>query len=161
MAVVEGINVLNINELAQSLRMSHLPGEHITVELTQKGQDSHQGIAHLSDGTMVVVEQASSRIGQTLEVEVIRSLQTAAGRMMFARVAEKKQPIVSTPAANKASQIAPKSAARSNGRRPQPQGNQPAARVKQHQEAPRRQSRRPPTSRQREAAFIDLVDKQP
>ena len=84
-AVVEGIKVLNINELAQSLRMQHLPGEHMMIELTQKGQDSHQGVGYLSDGTMVVVEQSNKYIGQTVQVEVVRSLQTAAGKMMFAR----------------------------------------------------------------------------
>lgn len=91
-AVVEGITVLNINELAQSLRMSHLPGEQILIDLTQKGQDSHQAVGHLADGTMVVVEQSSSMIGQQVLVEVVRSLQTAAGKMMFAkRVGESKQ----------------------------------------------------------------------
>lgn len=84
-AVVEGIQVLNINELAQSLRMAHLPGEQLVVELVQKGQDAHQGVGYLPDGTMVVVEQGSSQIGQSVTVEVVRSLQTAAGKMMFAR----------------------------------------------------------------------------
>ena len=91
-AVVEGIQVLNINELAQGLRMAHLPGETMLVELVQKGQDNHQGVGYLADGTMVVVEQASGQIGQTLQVEVTRSLQTAAGKMMFARKIEQKQP---------------------------------------------------------------------
>ncbi len=84
-AVVEGIKVLNINELAQSLRMSHLPGDRMSLQLTQKGQDSHQGVGYLPDGTMVVVEQSSSMIGQMVVVEVTRSLQTAAGKMMFAK----------------------------------------------------------------------------
>lgn len=84
-ALVEEITVLNINELAQSLRMAYLPGEKMHIELVQKGQDSHQGVGYLPDGTMVVVERASQSIGQTVEVEIIRSLQTAAGRMMFAR----------------------------------------------------------------------------
>lgn len=94
-AAVEGIQVLNINELAQGLRMSHLPGDHVLIELVQKGQDSHQAVGYLPDGTMVVVEQSSSYIGKTVEVEVIRSLQTAAGKMMFARrldMAKKKAP---------------------------------------------------------------------
>lgn len=91
-AVVEGIQVLNINELAQSLRMRHLPGEQMLIELTQKGQDAHQGIGHLPDGTMVVVEQASGLIGKSVQVEVVRSLQTAAGRMMFAKRVDLKQP---------------------------------------------------------------------
>jgi len=88
-AVVEGITVLNINELAQSLRMQHLPGEQMMIDLTQKGQDSHQAVGYLTDGTMVVVEQSIKYIGQTVLVEVTRSLQTAAGKMMFARRVER------------------------------------------------------------------------
>lgn len=84
-AAVEGTEVLNLNELAQSIRMEHLPGEKITLEIIQKGQDAHQGVGYLSDGTMVVVDQANSQIGQTLDVEIVRNLQTAAGRMIFAK----------------------------------------------------------------------------
>jgi rRNA-processing protein FCF1 len=183
-AVVEGIRVLNINELAQSLRMSHLPGERITIELTQKGQDNHQGVGHLTDGTMVVVEQASSRIGQTLEVEVIRSLQTAAGRMMFARIVDKplrsvqqpkkhqptvtnpqpqqmrrtKQPRTSAsrPRQNKETQ-APTSAAVTHDRLRPAKGANTTARATAQPNSARR---RPPTQRDREAALIDLVDRQ-
>lgn len=85
-AAVEGTEVLNLNELAQSLRMEYLPGEKLVLELIQKGQDSHQAVGYLPDGTMVVVEQASSKIGQTHTVEIVRNLQTAAGRMMFAKI---------------------------------------------------------------------------
>lgn len=88
-AQVENITVLNVNDLAMGLRMSYLPGEKILLELTQKGQDGHQAVGHLKDGTMVVVEHASGQIGQTIEVEFIRSLQTAAGKMMFAKVVER------------------------------------------------------------------------
>jgi uncharacterized protein YacL len=84
-ALVEEIAILNVNELAQSIRMAHLPGEKILLELVQKGQDSHQAVGYLPDGTMVVVEHASKSMGQTVEVEITRSLQTAAGKMMFAR----------------------------------------------------------------------------
>ena len=90
-ALVENINVLNVNDLAMSLRMAYLPGEKMLLELTQKGQDSHQAVGHLPDGTMVVVEHASNRIGQTAEIEFIRSLQTAAGKMMFAKLIENKK----------------------------------------------------------------------
>lgn len=89
-AAVERITVLNVNELAQSLRMAYLPGERMLLELTQKGQDSHQGIGHLTDGTMVVVEHANKQIGQKVEIEFIRSLQTAAGKMMFAKLVTKQ-----------------------------------------------------------------------
>ena len=84
-AKVEGIEVLNINELVQSVRADYLPGEKIMLEITQKGNEKKQGIGHLSDGTMVVVENGESLIGTNSEVEFIRSLQTAAGKMMFAR----------------------------------------------------------------------------
>lgn len=85
-ASVQGIRVLNINELAGSIRMAFLPGETISLPLTQKGQNATQAVGYLADGTMVVVEKAASSIGKTVEIEFIRSLQTAAGRMMFARL---------------------------------------------------------------------------
>lgn len=91
-AQVENIKVLNVNDLAMSLRMAYLPGEKMLLELTQKGQDAHQAVGHLIDGTMVVVEHASNLIGQTAEIEFIRSLQTAAGKMMFARLVDAKKP---------------------------------------------------------------------
>lgn len=84
-AQVEGIPVLNVNELAQQIRIVYLPGDNISLVLTQKGQDSHQAVGHLEDGTMVVVEHSKEFIGQTTDVTVIRSLQTAAGRMIFAK----------------------------------------------------------------------------
>ncbi|MFZ1249881.1 MAG: hypothetical protein WAR37_00300 [Candidatus Microsaccharimonas sp.] len=86
-ALVEGIEVLNVNELAKTLRMAYLPGEKAKIELTQKGNDQHQAVGHLDDGTMVVVEHAYKQIGSIVEVEFIRSLQTAAGKMMFAKLA--------------------------------------------------------------------------
>ena len=90
-AVVEGIEVLNVNELAKTLRMAYLPGERTRIELTQKGNDQHQAVGHLEDGTMVVVEHAYKQIGSTVEVEFIRSLQTAAGKMMFAKLTQPAQ----------------------------------------------------------------------
>lgn len=90
-AEVESIKILNINELAQQLRMNYLPGERVSLKISQKGNDAHQGVGYLADGTMVVVEQAQSEIGKTVEVEFIRSLQTVAGRMMFAKKMTAKQ----------------------------------------------------------------------
>lgn len=89
-AKVESVPVLNVNDLAMSLRMAYLPGEKMLLELTQKGQDAHQAVGHLADGTMVVVEHAHNLIGQTVEIEFIRSLQTAAGKMMFAKMVGNK-----------------------------------------------------------------------
>ena len=91
-AQVEDIAVLNVNLLAQSLRMAYLPGEKLNIELVQKGQDSHQAVGYLTDGTMVVVEHANKLIGKKAEVEFIRSLQTAAGKMMFAKLTSEQTP---------------------------------------------------------------------
>jgi hypothetical protein len=76
--------------------MAYLPGEKMLLELTQKGQDSHQAVGHLTDGTMVVVEHANKLIGKTVEIEFIRSLQTAAGKMMFAKLVERPAPVKAT-----------------------------------------------------------------
>ena len=93
-AQVDGVKVLNINELAKSLRMSYLPGDELDLELSQKGQDTHQAVGYLKDGTMVVVENAKRYIGQTKKIEIIRSLQTDAGKMMFAKLTvEPKKPV--------------------------------------------------------------------
>ncbi len=93
-AQVEGITVLNVNDLAMSLRMAYLPGEKMLLELSGKGQDAHQAVGHLTDGTMVVVEHASNQIGKTVEIEFIRSLQTAAGKMMFAKTTKQVEKVV-------------------------------------------------------------------
>ncbi len=96
-AQVEGVQVLNINELAKSIRMVHLPGDTLMISLVQKGQSADQAVGYLTDGTMVVVEQAKKHIGKTEEVEIIRSLQTDAGKMMFARLTKKDAPVEKQP----------------------------------------------------------------
>lgn len=89
-AETQNTQLLNINQLAQTLRINYLPGERVTLAITQKGNDAHQGIGHLADGTMVVVEQAKSDIGSSVEVEFIRSIQTTAGKMLFAKKVSQK-----------------------------------------------------------------------
>jgi rRNA-processing protein FCF1 len=84
-ARVQAVEIVNINELAHALRVIHLPGERIDVELVQPGQDKKQAVGYLDDGTMVVVDDSREQIGQTVPVELTRVLQTTAGRMMFAR----------------------------------------------------------------------------
>lgn len=83
-AQIEGVRVLNVNELAQGLRAMHLPGERGEIKITQVGQDRTQGVGYLEDGTMVVVEQAAKKLNQFVQVEFTRMLQTQAGKMMFA-----------------------------------------------------------------------------
>ncbi|HYG83736.1 MAG TPA: PIN domain-containing protein [Verrucomicrobiae bacterium] len=90
-AQVEGVTVLNINELAQALRISYLPGEQSTISLVQAGQGPMQAVGYLPDGTMVVVENGHKLIGRDVKVEFTRNLQTQAGRMMFARMVGQEQ----------------------------------------------------------------------
>lgn len=87
-AGTEGVEALNINELAQSLRSEYLPGDKIDVKVVGVGSNPHQGVAYLSDGTMVVIDGADKLAGknETTRVEFVRYLQTSAGKMMFARL---------------------------------------------------------------------------
>ena len=87
-AVLQGIEVLNINELANSLRPVVLPGEEINVKILKEGKEMGQGVAYLDDGTMIVVDNGKRQIGKTLDVVVTSVLQTPAGRMIFARLKE-------------------------------------------------------------------------
>jgi len=83
-AGVEDLKVLNVNALAQAVRTVALPGENLLVEIHQEGRERRQGVGFLADGTMVVVEDARDAVGQHVAIEVIRVIQTAAGRMLFA-----------------------------------------------------------------------------
>ena len=85
-AELQGIQVLNINELANAVKAVVLPGESITVHIIQEGKELGQGVGYLDDGTMVVVEDGRRHIDQSIEVNVTRVLQTVAGRMIFAQV---------------------------------------------------------------------------
>lgn len=91
-AATQHIDVLNLNELALVLRNEHLPGERALVKLTAEGSNPKQAVGYLSDGTMVVVDQAKSKIGEEVEVEFVRVNQTAAGTMMFAKLARPAKP---------------------------------------------------------------------
>lgn len=84
-ATAEGIEALNINDLALVLRNQYLPGDQLRLKITTKGSNPKQGVGHLPDGTMVVVDNASNKIGKEVNVEFVRFLQTSAGRMMFAK----------------------------------------------------------------------------
>ncbi len=84
-AEIQGVNVLNVNELANAVRMVFLPGESMRIEIIQEGKEVAQGVGYLDDGTMIVVEEGRRYIGSTIGVTVTKVLQTAAGRMIFAR----------------------------------------------------------------------------
>ncbi len=87
-AKLNGVPVLNVNELAIALKPVFLPGEELTVTIVKEGKEPEQGVGYLDDGTMIVVEGAARAIGQMLPVVVISVLQTNAGKMIFAELPE-------------------------------------------------------------------------
>ena len=84
-AELQGVRVLNINDLANAIKVTYLPGEQLRIKMIQKGTEYDQGVGYLEDGTMVVVENGGHQIGKTLNATVTKVLQTSAGRMVFAK----------------------------------------------------------------------------
>lgn len=87
-AKLKNLQVLNVNELAQTIRTQVIPGEILKINLVHAGKTKNQGVGYLPDGTMVVVEDGGNSVGQEIEVKVHRSLQTVAGRMVFAKLSQ-------------------------------------------------------------------------
>lgn len=87
-AALQGVVVLNINDLANALKPARIPGERMDVLVVKSGKEENQGIAYLDDGTMIVVENGQKYIGSTVPVMVTSVLQTSAGRMIFVKVAD-------------------------------------------------------------------------
>lgn len=96
-AQLRGVEVLNINELANSLKPVVLPGEAMKVFILKEGKEYNQGVAYLDDGTMVVVDNARSMIGKTIDVVVTSVLQTTAGKMIFGRFIDASAGVQPTP----------------------------------------------------------------
>ena len=88
-AAAEKIETLNINDLALAVRNEFLPGEKIKLKITEKGSNRGQGVGHLGDGTMVVVEAAANKVGKEVVVEFVKYYETSAGKMIFARLVRK------------------------------------------------------------------------
>ena len=88
-AGLHGVQVLNINELANSLKPIVLPGETMKVFILKEGKEYNQGVAYLDDGTMVVVDNARKMIGKTIDIAVTSVLQTTAGKMIFGKFDER------------------------------------------------------------------------
>jgi uncharacterized protein YacL len=88
-AQLHGVDVLNINELANALKPVVLPGETMRVFILKEGKEYNQGVAYLDDGTMVVVDNARKMISKTIDVGVTSVLQTTAGKMIFGRFDER------------------------------------------------------------------------
>ncbi len=89
-AQVEKVQTLNMNELSLAIRSEFIPGEKIEIKITDKGSNPGQGVGHLPDGTMVVVDNAESKIGQEVRVEFMRFLEMPSGKMIFARLHRKR-----------------------------------------------------------------------
>jgi uncharacterized protein YacL len=85
-AQLQGVEVINLNELANALKLVALPGEHLNVKIVKQGDQVGQGVGYLDDGTMVVVEQGRAAIGQEVPIAVTSVLQTPAGRMIFGKI---------------------------------------------------------------------------
>ncbi len=89
-AEIQGVTILNINELANAVKSIVLPGEILRINIIQEGKEHGQGVGFMEDGTMVVVENGKEYIGEYRELNITKVLQTAAGRMIFGRVEEDK-----------------------------------------------------------------------
>jgi uncharacterized protein YacL len=114
-ALVRGVDIININDLASTLKVVALPGETMEIKIIKPGEEAEQGIGYLDDGTMVVVEGARNKIGREVLLSVTSSLQTSAGKMIFGkferfaqdsisnqgRASYKKQAVTSTSQENK------------------------------------------------------------
>jgi uncharacterized protein YacL len=92
-AGLHGVQVLNINELANALKPIVLPGESMKVFILKEGKEYNQGVAYLDDGTMVVVDNARKMIGKTIDIAVTSVLQTTAGKMIFGKFDERAVPV--------------------------------------------------------------------
>ncbi len=89
-ARLQGVTVINLNDLANSLKPVFLPGEHIEVRVVKAGEEAGQGVGYLEDGTMVVIEGGREKINQNIPVAVTSVLQTSAGRMVFGKAENAK-----------------------------------------------------------------------
>ena len=85
-ARLQGVDVINLNDLANAMKPIVLPGEPLTVKLIKRGEEQGQGVGYLDDGTMVVVEQGAYHLGESMKLTVTSVLQTSAGRMIFGRI---------------------------------------------------------------------------
>ncbi|NBQ14145.1 MAG: hypothetical protein EBU31_05920, partial [Proteobacteria bacterium] len=87
-AQINGVACLNLNAVATAMRTGQVTGESLRIAVVKRGENPHQGVGFLEDGTMVVVDHGARRIGETVETVVTNTVQTSAGRLIFARLAE-------------------------------------------------------------------------
>ena len=87
-ANLQGVKVLNVNQLANSLRPVILPGEHMNIKVIKEGKDENQGVGYLDDGTMVVIDNGKKHINKDVNLIITSVIQTPTGRMIFSKVAD-------------------------------------------------------------------------
>jgi uncharacterized protein YacL len=104
-AQIQGVSVLNLNDVANALKPSLLPGENLVIRIIKAGEQPNQGVGYLDDGTMVVAENAAQRIGEDASLLVTSTLQTSAGRLIFAKLADEQVPHRFTPQSTSASPL--------------------------------------------------------
>jgi uncharacterized protein YacL len=131
-AQLHGVPVLNINELANSLKPIVLPGEIMRVFILKEGKEYNQGVAYLDDGTMVVVDNARKMIGKNIDIAVTSVLQTTAGKMIFGKFDERSAATATPreaapPRADSGQSRRPQSIVPPEASRPQPAPAAPAA----------------------------------
>lgn len=97
MAAIQDVRILNLNDLANSLKPALIPGSSLTIAVAKRGEQPGQGVGYLEDGTMLVIENAADLVGSEVQVEVTSSLQTSAGRLIFARVSGPRDLAASAP----------------------------------------------------------------
>jgi uncharacterized protein YacL len=95
-AQIQNVPILNLNDIANALKPSLIPGEQLILRLVKAGEQPGQGVGYLPDGTMVVVERAGHRIGDEASVQVTSSLQTSAGRLIFAKLSDERDDVATT-----------------------------------------------------------------
>jgi uncharacterized protein YacL len=128
-AQLQGVAVLNINELANSLKPIVLPGEVMRVFILKEGKEYNQGVAYLDDGTMVVVDNARKMIGKTIDIAVTSVLQTTAGKMIFGKWDERGPSRHEAKAPAPLPAVADPAAAATNGPPFDPAAKKPASTV--------------------------------
>ena len=139
-AQINGITVLNVNDLASMLKGTLVPGDRMLLELVKTGENPEQGVGYMPDGTMVVVQDAANRIGQTIETIVTNTLQTSSGRMIFARPED--VPEDSSPATPPQTQTQPQPGTLRDSATSQPPAKGDAARPNRGDEPPAERARR-------------------
>jgi hypothetical protein len=96
-AQINGVAVLNLATVSDAMRSGHAVGESLRLRLSKRGEAPHQGVGHLADGTMVVVDGGAAHVGETVDVVVSNAVQTSAGRLVFARLAHGGDDAVDAP----------------------------------------------------------------